>query len=158
MNGLEEQIALHSGVVRDICVGAPPIHKATIELMFSLRSYRPWLVTSSARSDVEPVLRAAGVLQCFEAVVFDEDVKRHKPAPDPYLFAASLLGVKTGLVFEDSDAGIASAQEAGFAVIPVADPEQLPSIVNRAIGGQLEIPGLGISNTNNDTPARRDEE
>jgi HAD superfamily hydrolase (TIGR01509 family) len=84
---------------------------------------------------VEPVLRTAGIFECFDAVVFGDDVERHKPAPDPYLLLGSLLDVKTGLVFEDSDAGIASAQEAGFVVIPIGDPADLPRIVDREIRG-----------------------
>jgi len=45
------------------------------------------------------------------AMVFGEDVGRHKPAPDPYLLAASRLGSARPLVVEDSAAGVASAEE-----------------------------------------------
>jgi beta-phosphoglucomutase len=133
--GVEEQITLRNEMIRDLCVSVPPIQEATIELLHSLKGYRLGLVTSSARYDVEPVLRTAGIFECFDAVVFGDDVERHKPAPDPYLLLGRLLDVKTGLVFEDSDAGIASAQEAGFVVIPIGDPADLPRIVYREIHG-----------------------
>lgn len=133
--GVELQITLRNEMIRDLCISVPPIQEATIELLHSLKGYRLGLVTSSARSDVEPVLRTAGIFECFDAVVFGDDVERHKPAPDPYLLLGSLLDVKTGLVFEDSDAGIASAQEAGFVVIPIGDPADLPRIVDREIRG-----------------------
>ena len=132
---VEKQVALRNEIMRDMCISVPPIHEATIELLHSLKGYRLGLVTSSARFDVEPVLRAAGVFKCFEAVVFGDDVERHKPAPDPYLLLGSRLDVKTGLVFEDSDAGIASARQAGFVVIPIVDPADLPRIVYREIRG-----------------------
>jgi beta-phosphoglucomutase len=139
LSGLEGQIAACNEAIRDMCINAPPIHKATIELLLSLKSYQLGLVTSSVKSEVEPVLRAAGVFECFDAAVFGNDVERHKPAPDPYILLGKLLGVKTGLAFEDSSAGIASARQAGFEVIPVADPAELPQIVHRAIHNHQSI-------------------
>jgi len=45
-----------------------------------------------------------------------EDVKAHKPLPDPYLAGAKLLGVppELCLAVEDSVAGVASAKAAGM--------------------------------------------
>jgi HAD superfamily hydrolase (TIGR01509 family) len=119
--------------MQDRCVSKPPISEATIEMLLSLKGYRLGLVTSSAKCDVQPVLRAAGIYQCFDALVFGEDVEHHKPAPDPYLLLSRRLDIKTGLVFEDSNAGITSALEAGFTVITVTEPEQLSTIVYREI-------------------------
>jgi beta-phosphoglucomutase len=133
LSGLEEQIALRDELVRDKCISAPPIQRETIEMLHSLGSYRLGLVTSSTKVNVEPALRAAGVFDCFEAIVFGEDVENHKPAPAPYLLLGNRLNVKTGLVFEDSTAGIISAQQAGFVVVPVADPKHLPQLVYREI-------------------------
>jgi HAD superfamily hydrolase (TIGR01509 family) len=157
LSGMEEQIRRRNAAVQEMCVIAPPIHKATIELLLSLKGYRLGLVTTSSRADVEPVLRAAGVLQCFDAMVFGGDVEHPKPAPDPYLLAGKLLGVTTGLVFEDSDAGIASARQAGFVVIPIADPVQLPDIVHRAIHGKLDLFGARIRQTGENATAIPDE-
>jgi beta-phosphoglucomutase-like phosphatase (HAD superfamily) len=81
------------------------------------------------RADVEPVLRGANIRDCFEACVFSCDVTRHKPGPDPYLAIAARMSVATGIAFEDSDAGIASAHAAGFRAIRVNDPEGLPGVV-----------------------------
>jgi HAD superfamily hydrolase (TIGR01509 family) len=135
---LEELITRHNELMRELCASALPIGSGTVELLHSLRNYRLGLVTGSPRSEVEPVLRAAGVFECFNAMVFRDDVEHHKPSPDPYLLLGSLLGVKTGLAFEDSEAGIASAQSAGFLAISVDAPEHLPEIVMRAIREQEE--------------------
>ncbi len=54
-------------------------------------------------------------------VVGREDVPRTKPAPDPYLHAAALLGVHPGawLAHEDTDEGVLAAGAAGMDVIDV---------------------------------------
>jgi HAD superfamily hydrolase (TIGR01509 family) len=142
LSGLEEDYVLRKQHMRDLCISQPPIHEKTIEMLHSLKGYRLGLVTSSSRSDVEPVLRAAGIYQCFDAFVFGEDVEHHKPSPDPYLLLGRRMGVTTGLVFEDSDAGIASARLAGFTVVPISEPEALSQIVCREISpSPAEISG-----------------
>jgi HAD superfamily hydrolase (TIGR01509 family) len=50
-----------------------------------------------------------------------------KPAPDPYLHAAQLLGAKKPLVVEDSEAGEASGRAAGFEVLRVSSAESVAS-------------------------------
>ena len=139
LRGLEEQNALRKDIMRELCISDPPIHKGTVEMLLSLKGFRLGLVTSSARSEVEPILQAAGVYQCFDARVFGEDVERHKPAPDPYLLLGSQMGISAGLVFEDSAAGIMSAQQAGYTVIPVTEPDQLPWLVYREIAKHRNV-------------------
>jgi len=68
-------------------------------------------------------------------VVYGEDVSRHKPEPEPYLLAAKLLSARTPLVVEDSDAGVASAQAAGFDVIRVAHPSETADALRAALAG-----------------------
>ena len=50
----------------------------------------------------------------FDAIVGQEDYVHGKPDPEPFLTAAKKLGVDASkcLVFEDADAGIASAKAA----------------------------------------------
>ena len=111
-----------------------PIPQATIELLSTLSAYRIGLVTSSQRPDVEPILRAAGIYQHFDAMVFGEDVSAHKPAPAPYLLIARKLGLSRGIAFEDSQSGLESAQAAGFKVFRVEQPKELAQIVARSLG------------------------
>ncbi len=75
----------------------------------------------------------------FDAVVTGDQVQRGKPAPDPYLQAAHLLGVDAPscVAIEDSPAGAASAEEAGCLVIVV--PNHVP--VSSA-GRRLEVASL----------------
>jgi beta-phosphoglucomutase len=142
LSGLEQDNVLRKQRMRDLCISQPPIHEKTIEMLHSLKCYRLGLVTSSSSSDVEPVLRAAGIYQCFDAFVFGEDVEHHKPSPDPYLLLGRRMGVTTGLAFEDSDAGIASARLAGFTVVPISEPAELSRIVCRELSSSpLRLPG-----------------
>jgi HAD superfamily hydrolase (TIGR01509 family) len=87
-----------------------------------LRRYAavPKAVASNAeRANVEFVLSAAGLKEVFAVVVDGMQVALPKPAPDIYLKAASLLGVKPAqcIVFEDSPVGVAAARAAGARVV-----------------------------------------
>lgn len=111
-----------------------PISKATIQLLHALKGYRLGLVTSSSSTDVVPLLELAGIAKCFSAAVFGEDTIQHKPHPAPYILIRHRLGIGSGAVFEDSDAGLQSAQEARFETLRVPAPEDLPGIVCRYLG------------------------
>lgn len=106
-----------------------PCAAETVELLRSLGAYRLAVVTSSARTEVEPVLERAGIRGWLSAMVFGEDVEHRKPAPDPYLLAAARLDATHPLVVEDSDAGVASARAAGFDVIRVSGSAEVPRLV-----------------------------
>jgi HAD superfamily hydrolase (TIGR01509 family) len=79
------------------------------------------VVSGSSRAEVEAVLRALGVLDCFRFFLGAEDTSRGKPFPDGYQLAAARLDVDpaTCLVIEDSTAGIRAARAAGMRVIGV---------------------------------------
>ena len=83
--------------------------------------------SSSYRTEVMPPLQRAGLLPYFEDVIFGNDVKHFKPAPDPYLLAVERLRVRSPLVIEDSDAGVAAGKAAGLEVLRVTGVEQMPS-------------------------------
>jgi HAD superfamily hydrolase (TIGR01509 family) len=81
---------------------------------------RMGLVTMSYERLLSPIL-AELPHGLFEVVVAGDNVERGKPHPDPYLTAASALGVdpERCLVVEDSETGATSAQAAGCAVLVV---------------------------------------
>jgi beta-phosphoglucomutase len=90
------------------------------------------IVSGAARSESEPVFRAAGLDDFVSFVVPAEDVEHGKPHPDGYLRALELfdsdLRAPEVLVFEDTEAGIASAKAAGMTVVALAGtlaPERL---------------------------------
>jgi len=79
------------------------------------------LVSASPRLIVEMVLRTVGA-ERFALVVAAEDTVRGKPLPDPYLRAASVLGLDPAdcVAVEDSPTGLAAARAAGCLVVSVS--------------------------------------
>ncbi len=80
------------------------------------------VVSGSSREEIEPVLEAAGIRECFEAIVSVEDVRRGKPDPEGYLRAtrAPRRGVRhDAAAVEDSAAGVAAAKAAGLYCVAV---------------------------------------
>jgi HAD superfamily hydrolase (TIGR01509 family) len=110
-------------------MAAPPVSPEVIELLGSLGDYKVGLVTSSGRVEVEEILNRAGIRHHFHTAVFGGDVKRLKPAPDPYLLAVERLGVTNALVVEDSEAGCASATAAGLDVLRVRNQAEMPALL-----------------------------
>jgi sugar-phosphatase len=86
----------------------------------SLPRERWAIVTSAPRRLAEARILAAG-LPTPSVLVAAEDVERGKPAPDPFLLGARKLGVAPAdcLVFEDTLAGLQSAEAAGMDSIVV---------------------------------------
>jgi HAD superfamily hydrolase (TIGR01509 family) len=119
--------------VRQWKLSKPPIGQATVELFKSLKGCRIGLVTSSDYSDIEALLRQAGIAECFEACVFGEEITQHKPHPAPYLLIREKLRIGGGIAFEDSEAGMMSAAAAGFATIRVPSPDALPALVREVL-------------------------
>jgi beta-phosphoglucomutase len=81
------------------------------------------VVSGAARVEIEPVLAAAGLAEVLRTIVPADDVSEGKPHPEGYLRALGLLdrGLEAAdvLVFEDTEAGIASAKAAGMRCIAV---------------------------------------
>ncbi len=76
------------------------------------------ICSGAARAEIEPVVEAAGLADCFRAIVSSDDVVNGKPDPEGYRKVLGLLGDPAdALVFEDTEAGIASAKGVGLHVI-----------------------------------------
>lgn len=96
----------------------------------------PLAVASSApRANVQQILETSGLLPSFRTYLGSEDVERHKPHPDVYLKAASLLGVapERAWVVEDSHHGIEAAVAAGCRCIGVATTHPREELTGAAI-------------------------
>jgi HAD superfamily hydrolase (TIGR01509 family) len=95
------------------------------------------LVTSSERPIMDAVLLRLGV--GFTATVCAGDVTSSKPAPEPYLLAASLLGAdpRSCVALEDSPNGVASAEAAGCRVVAVPSLVPIPARPGRVVAASL---------------------
>lgn len=94
------------------------------------------VVTSGGRRLAEARLGAAG-LPVPQVLISADSVSRGKPDPEPYLRAASALGVSPAdcIVFEDAPAGIQAGKAAGMRVValsttlPAADLDGADEVV-----------------------------
>jgi beta-phosphoglucomutase len=119
---------------RERTLKAPPFDAALGSLLDELHgAYKMAVVTSSGRSEIEPLLLAAGLRDYFATMVCGREAGGLKPSPDPYLMAARQLGAKAPLVVEDSEAGIAAGRAAGFEVLAVKSPTEVPHAVRRRV-------------------------
>jgi HAD superfamily hydrolase (TIGR01509 family) len=81
---------------------------------------------------------SGGIRHHFDTIVGGGDVKRHKPAPDPYLLAAARLDVETAIVVEDSAPGIASGRAAGFEVLAVRHPAEVAGLLRQFLATRAD--------------------
>jgi HAD superfamily hydrolase (TIGR01509 family) len=106
----------HSGV---------PVKAGAREFIAELRARGiPTAVATSSRNPhAQHHLGAAGLLELFDTVVTRDDVVHPKPHPEPYLTAASRLGVEPErcLALEDSFSGVRAAHAAGMQTVMVPD-------------------------------------
>ena len=114
------------------------------------RGVRCAIVSSGSRSYIEKALAALELAPYFELIVAGDDTAivdgSHEPHPFPYLHAAAQMGVDPAacIAFEDSIAGIQSAQAAGMRVVAirsavsdgvVPDARDAASVAALAAGG-----------------------
>ena len=85
------------------------------------------LVTNTHRALTDKALNSIG-RHYFSATVCGDEVPSGKPAPDPYLRAAALLGLapEQCLAVEDSVTGTAAAERAGCPVLVVPNDVEVP--------------------------------
>lgn len=93
------------------------LEPGALELLDDLRArgVKVGLVSMTVARCILTGVARLGILDRFDAIVCGDMVERRKPAPDPYLRAAELLGVEPGacVAVEDSPTGIGSAKAAG---------------------------------------------
>jgi HAD superfamily hydrolase (TIGR01509 family) len=89
------------------------------------------IASGSLRSEIVAILNGASLVSAFRAIVSAEDVGRSKPAPDPYLRAAQLLGVGPDecVAIEDSHFGLTAARSAGMKTIAVTSTSSADALV-----------------------------
>jgi len=134
---LWEQYPLKKQRFRERMAAHAPFADGIAEFFRELSAqYKLGVVSSSSHAEIDPYLEAAGIRQYLGTVVGGDDVKRHKPAPDPYVLAGQRLGIETALAVEDSQPGIDSARAAGFAALRIADPAHMMELVRARLNGK----------------------
>jgi beta-phosphoglucomutase len=113
---IEDRIARYNLLAAD---GLTVDEETRAALRFAAARVPVAIVSAAARSEIDPVVEAAGIGDAVTLVVSQDDVTNGKPDPECYLTAARLLGVdaRRMLVFEDTDVGVAAAKAAGARVV-----------------------------------------
>jgi beta-phosphoglucomutase-like phosphatase (HAD superfamily) len=125
---IAERVALYRAAVAD----GSSVDEHTREAVRYAGERVPLAICSgAARAEIEPVVEAAGLASLLHEIVSSDDVAEGKPHPEGYLKALTLVGVDAvdTVVFEDTEAGIASARAAGIghvvALTGTLDPHRL---------------------------------
>lgn len=119
-----------------------------VDLIKHLSGTIPIAICSGAlREDILPIIGTLGVADAFDTIVTAENTLVSKPDPAPYQLTKERLGISTGLVIEDTPAGIASAKGAGLKVLAVTNsyPE---SALTRADAIVDSLEGLTLEKIN----------
>lgn len=129
---VEAVLAERTDLYREAVVDGSTVHEHVREAVRYAADRVPLAICSgAARAEIEPVLEAAGLTDCFRVIVSSDDVVRGKPDPEGYSSALALLGIDSAaaLAVEDTEAGIASARAAGvgrvLALKTTLDPDRL---------------------------------
>jgi HAD superfamily hydrolase (TIGR01509 family) len=114
----------------------------TIESLYG--TVRLGIVTGSPRDKLELMHGADGLLDRFEVIITDDEVKNPKPHPEPYLKALVSLGIEPGqcLAVEDSRRGLDSAHAAGIACIVVPNALTRVQCFDRAHAVEPDVSGV----------------
>lgn len=83
------------------------------------------LVTTSRHDQVDPLLKKYELYNLFDVVICGDDVKEHKPHPEPIEKALDILGAKKAqsVMVGDSASDISGAKNAGIDSILFFPPE-----------------------------------
>ena len=105
-----------------------PLKSGAREILALLKSNNiPFaLATSTSYSAAKNYLIGANIYSYFDIIISGDDVVNGKPHPEPFLKAATGLGINPNecVAIEDSYNGVRSAHRAGMQVIMI--PDQLP--------------------------------
>ena len=101
-----------------------------IDFLTSLRENGIKISLGSVSKNAMLILKNVGIVPYFDAVIDGTKIAHAKPDPEVFLKGASELGVdpKECVVFEDAQAGIEAAINAGMYSVGVGSPE----ILNKA--------------------------
>ena len=118
----------YAEAIRD---GLPALPGAVEFVRTAASGYPLAIASGSLRSEVEHLLSAIGLRECFQLLVTAEDTERSKPEPEIYLKAVAALNrlenfrempLKAAecLAIEDAPAGVRAAQAAGIRCLALA--------------------------------------
>lgn len=103
------------------------IYPGVKELIKKMKTKDLKIALASSSKNARRVIQLIKIENDFDAVVDGTMITHTKPDPEIFLLAASLIQVKPSdcLVFEDAEAGVEAALNAGMKCIGIGSPKQL---------------------------------
>ena len=103
------------------------IYPGVKELIQKMKTKGLKIALASSSKNARSVIQLIKIENDFDAVVDGTMITHTKPDPEIFLLAASLIQVKPSdcLVFEDAEAGVEAALNAGMKCIGIGSPKQL---------------------------------
>jgi len=97
------------------------------EFLKELRNEGVKISLGSASKNAEMILEKLDLMSAFDAIVDGRHISKAKPDPEVFLRGASELKVKPAVcvVFEDAQAGVQAAKNAGMACVGIGDVKTL---------------------------------
>lgn len=133
-------------VIAKVHAGGVPWRPGALNLLADLRAAQiPCAVVTMSIRRLSDVVLTSLPADTFATIVTGDQVRHGKPHPEPYLLAASRLGVQPGhcIAIEDSLPGLASAEAAGTRSVGVPAYIPIPPAPGRTRLRTLE--GVSVS-------------
>ena len=101
----------------------------TTMTMLSNEGFKLAVCSNSIRKTVLTVLSKLGIIEFFDLILSNEDVKNSKPHPEMYWKAISMMSClpEETLIIEDSPYGLLAASRSKSHVLRVKDPKDIHS-------------------------------
>lgn len=105
----------------------PNMHHLILIQKLKRDGYKLAVYTNSIRQTTTFMLTHSHLIDFFDVVLTNEDVKKPKPSPDGYVDAVARLGLTSDevLVIEDGEYGAQAAKLAGCRVLKINSPKEL---------------------------------
>lgn len=92
------------------------VNEALVDIIKTCRKeYKRALVTTASKHNTYDILEKFELVDLFDLILTNENVKHKKPDPEGYLMAMDYFKVmpKDCIIFEDSEVGICAAERSG---------------------------------------------
>jgi len=112
------------------------VNLITTMQMLNNEGYKLAVCSNSIRKTVLTVLSKLGIIEFFDLIISNEDVKNSKPHPEMYWKVMSKMGVlpEEALIVEDSPFGLLAAARSKANVMRVVSPKEISYInINKHI-------------------------
>lgn len=128
-NDIEKIENLKQDKTIDIINKKAHLRREKIELLEYLKknNYFVACYTNSIRNTAELMLKKTGILDLFDLIITNQDVKIPKPDPEGYNKIINFFNVmpKDTIIIEDSPKGIEAATQTGSTVCVVKNPDEV---------------------------------